>query len=79
MTIIYTLYLANWSIEDAANLIKYFLENLIIAAIVWLASVIFTGFFIKRFSDQFSQSNINAYKNNIEKELPDNLKEILED
>lgn len=76
--IVYAYHLGDWKNEGAAKVISDYKSNLIFATIVWLASGFFTGFFIKRYSDQFSASNMNAQKQNIEKGMPHELKDATE-
>jgi hypothetical protein len=77
-TIAYIYYLGDWKNQDTIMIIEQYKGNLLITALVWLGSVFFSGFFIKRFSDQFSQTNVNAFKANMQKKIPSELKEISE-
>jgi predicted nucleic acid-binding protein len=76
--IIYAYHLGDWKNDGATKVIADYKGNLIFAAIAWLASGFFSGFFIKRYSDQFGASNVNAHKQNIEKDLPHELKDVIE-
>jgi hypothetical protein len=62
------------------NLTKEFIKNykgsFIVSSIVTLASLIYSGFFIKLFSDRFNHSAVVAYKNNLE--TPENLKQVVD-
>jgi hypothetical protein len=76
--LVYAYYLGDWKNEQAQQVFEQYKANLITTGLLWLASAIFTGFLIKRFSDQFSASNLNAFKLGVERELPANLRDVSE-
>jgi len=73
---IYLNYLVKDPSEDLENLLEKYRNNIIISSVLWLGGIAFSGFFVKRFSDQFSISNVNGFKANIEKEMPTELKDL---
>ncbi len=58
------------------DIIQKYRETIAYSLSIWVLGVFFSGFLMKRFSDQYSASNVNAFKASIEKDLPDELKEI---
>lgn len=74
--LIYCGYISGWEMDSVGEMIQTNKQNFIFTSVIWLFSVVLSSFFIKRFSDQFNQSAINAFISNLEKNLPDELKEI---
>lgn len=70
----YILYLNNGSIKLTKEFLDTYKENVIASATIALASIIYSGLFVKVFADKYNQSTINAFKSNID--IPENLQEL---
>ena len=70
----YIIHLNHGDLKLSKQFIENYSGNIIISALITLGGMIYTGVFIKIFSDKFNQSAINAFKSNIE--IPDEMKHL---
>lgn len=69
------LYISQWNISEAMNLVTKATENILISALISLIWLIFTGFVLKSIYDKYrNHSNIENFKKGLK--IPEDFKEI---
>ncbi len=76
VTLWYVINLNNGDLNLSKEFLQKHTSNIIFSSLISLASLIYSGIFIKIFSDRFNHSALTAYRNSIE--IPENLKNLPE-
>lgn len=76
ITLCYVVNLNSGDLKLSKEFLQKYTNNIIFSSLISLASLIYSGIFIKIFADRFNHSALNAYKNGIE--VPAELKNLQE-